>query len=74
MADATKKAVSLVDSLRWSDAGVVHEEEDAKGKTFELPAKEFDRLERGGSVAAPRSDEAKAAKDAADEEPPAAEA
>jgi hypothetical protein len=55
------KAVSLVDTLRWTDAdGAVQEFED-KGGTVELPQSEFARLKDAGAVASPGSKDAKAA-------------
>lgn len=77
MADV--KAVSLVDRLRWTnDDGVIVEFDDdgqaAKGVEVSIPSGEFDRLEKVGAVAKPKSKDAKAAKDAADDAPPEAAA
>lgn len=62
------KAVSLVDTLRWTEDGDI-KTVDGKGVEVDLPADEFDRLEAAGAVEkpAPAKSRSKAAKDAADE-------
>lgn len=67
------KVVSLVDTLRWTDGDKTVEEDDAKGKDFDVPDDEAKRLEEGGSAAKASSDEAKAAKKQVANEPPASE-
>lgn len=67
------KVVSLVDTLRWSDGDKTCEEDDAKGREFDVPTDEADRLVDGGSAAKPSSDDAKAAKKQMAEEPPSGE-
>ncbi len=52
MADAPRKVVALIDSVRWTDADGTICEFEGKGQTFDLPASELDRLVGCGAVEA----------------------
>lgn len=65
------KAVLLVDALAWYDDDGVRHEQDGKGSEVDLPDKAFKHHKDAGSVAAPRSKEAKAAAEGSESEPEA---
>jgi hypothetical protein len=65
------KAVVLFDLVAWNEgegeARVRHEGE--KGKEYDIPQEEFNRLKELGAVASPSSKDAKAAASDAEEQP-----
>ncbi len=51
MAESTKKVVSLVDNVRFTDESGVIVEFEEKGGTFDLPVSHYDRLVDAEAVA-----------------------